>query len=159
MPTWLHTPGCLALVEWSHHHGYLGHEDLFCSSSVYSCHVFLISSASVRSIQFLSFIVPIFAWNVPLVALAFLKRSIVFKKTKVGQRLTEFCQENALVIANTLFQQHKTLHMDFTRCSIPKSDWLYSLQSKMELIHIVSKNKTWSWLWLKLWAPYCKIQA
>ena len=23
------------------------------------------------------------------------------------QRLTEFCQENALVIANTLFQQHK----------------------------------------------------
>ena len=26
---------------------------------------------------------------------------------KVGQRLTEFCQENTLVIANTLFQQHK----------------------------------------------------
>ena len=24
-----------------------------------------------------------------------------------GQRLTEFCQENALVIANTLFQQYK----------------------------------------------------
>ena len=24
-----------------------------------------------------------------------------------GQRLPEFCQENALVIANTLFQQHK----------------------------------------------------
>ena len=24
-----------------------------------------------------------------------------------GQRLTEFCQENALVIANSLFQQHK----------------------------------------------------
>ena len=24
-----------------------------------------------------------------------------------GQRLTEFCQENALVIANTLSQQHK----------------------------------------------------
>ena len=24
-----------------------------------------------------------------------------------GQRLTEFCQENASVIANTLFQQHK----------------------------------------------------
>ena len=24
-----------------------------------------------------------------------------------GQRLTEFCQENVLVIANTLFQQHK----------------------------------------------------
>ena len=35
------------------------------SSSVYSCHLFLISSASVRSIPFLSFIEPIFAWNVP----------------------------------------------------------------------------------------------
>ena len=33
-----------------------------------------------------------------------------------GQRLIEFCQENALVIANTLFQKHeKTLHMDITR--------------------------------------------
>ena len=28
-------------------------------------------------------------------------------QTEVGQRLTEFCQENTLVIANTLFQQHK----------------------------------------------------
>ena len=28
-------------------------------------------------------------------------------QNKVGQRLTEFCQENALIIANTLFQQHK----------------------------------------------------
>ena len=28
-------------------------------------------------------------------------------QNKVGQRITEFCQENALVIANTLFQQHK----------------------------------------------------
>ena len=26
---------------------------------------------------------------------------------ETGQRLTEFCQENALVITNTLFQQHK----------------------------------------------------
>ena len=28
-------------------------------------------------------------------------------RNEVGQRLIEFCQENALVIANTLFQQHK----------------------------------------------------
>ena len=27
--------------------------------------------------------------------------------SEAGQRLIEFCQENALVIANTLFQQHK----------------------------------------------------
>ena len=42
---------CLALDVWSHHCGYLAHEDLFLySSSVYSCH-FLISSASVRSVS------------------------------------------------------------------------------------------------------------
>ena len=44
---------------------------LLYSCSVYSCHLFLISSASVRSIPFLSFIKPIFAWNVPLVSLIF----------------------------------------------------------------------------------------
>ena len=45
---------------------------------MYSCHLFLISSASVRSISFLSFIVSIFVLNVPLVSLIFLKRSLVF---------------------------------------------------------------------------------
>ena len=28
-------------------------------------------------------------------------------QNEAGQRLIEFCQENAVVIANTLFQQHK----------------------------------------------------
>ena len=44
-------------------------------------------------------------------------------QNEAGKRLIEFCQENALVIANTLFQQHKRrLHMDITRWSTPKSD-------------------------------------
>ena len=46
--------------------------------SVYSCHISLIYSTSVRSIQFLSFIEPIFAWNVPVVSLIFLKRFLAF---------------------------------------------------------------------------------
>jgi len=59
-------------------------------------------------------------------------------QNEAGQRLTEFCQENALVIANTLLPttQEKTLHMDITRWSIPKSDcilcsqrWRSSIQS------------------------------
>ena len=37
----------------------------FLYSSVYSCHLLLISSASVRYIPFLSFIMPIFVWNDP----------------------------------------------------------------------------------------------
>ena len=55
--------------------------------------------------------------------------------------------------------QEKTLHMDITRWSILKSDWLYSLQLKMEKLYTVNKNKTGSWLWLRSWSPYCKIQT
>ena len=65
---WVITRSCLS--------GFL--RSLLCSSSMYYCHLFLISSVSVRSILFLSFIVPIFAWNVFLVSLIFLKRSLVF---------------------------------------------------------------------------------
>ena len=44
-------------------------------------------------------------------------------QNKAGQRLIEFCQENTLVIANTLFQQHRRrIHMDITRWSTPKLD-------------------------------------
>ena len=50
----------------------------FLYSSVYFYHLFLISSASVRTISFLSFTMPIFAWYVPLISLIFLKRSLVF---------------------------------------------------------------------------------
>ena len=55
--------------------------------------------------------------------------------------------------------QEKTLHMDITRWSTLKSDWLYSLQPKMEKLYTVSKNKTGSWLWLRSWTPYCKIHT
>ena len=34
-------------------------------------------------------------------------RFVLGVQNEAGQRLTEFCQENALVIANTLFQQQK----------------------------------------------------
>ena len=77
-PTWLHVPGCLALGEWSHRLDYLGCEDLFCTVLLFILPPLLISSASVRPIPFLSFIEPIFSWNVPLVSLIFLKRYLLF---------------------------------------------------------------------------------
>ena len=44
-------------------------------------------------------------------------------QNEAGQRLIEFCQENALVIAPPLpTTQEKTLHMDITRWSTLKSD-------------------------------------
>ena len=58
-----------------------------------------------------------------------------------------------------LTTQEKTLHMDITRWSISKSDWLYYLQPKMQKVNTVSKNKIGSWLWLRSWTPYCQIQT
>ena len=44
-------------------------------------------------------------------------------QNEAGQRLTEFCQETALVIANTFSTtQETTLHMDITKWSTVKSD-------------------------------------
>ena len=43
---------------------------------MYFCYLFWISSSSIRSMPGLSFIVPIFAWNVPLVSLMFLKSQV-----------------------------------------------------------------------------------
>ena len=44
-------------------------------------------------------------------------------QNKAGQRLIEFCQENTLVSNHPLpTTQEKTLHMDISRWSTPKSD-------------------------------------
>ena len=55
--------------------------------------------------------------------------------------------------------QELTLHMDFTRWSVAKSDWLYSLKPMMEKFYTVNKNKTRSWRWLRSWTSYCQIQT
>ena len=76
-PTWLHIPGCLSLDEWSHHHDYLGHEDLFCTVlCILATLLNIFCFCSVHT--FLSFIEPNFAWNVPLVSLISLERSLIF---------------------------------------------------------------------------------
>ena len=48
------------------------------------------------------------------------------------------------------------LHMDITSWATPKSEWLYSLQPKMDRLYTVSKNKTERWLWLRSWTTYCQ---
>ena len=72
-------------------------------------------------------------------------------QNEAGQRLIEFCQENALIIANTLFQQHKRRlctwtspdgrhqnQVDYILCS---QRWKRSIQS--------AKSKMGSRLWLR----------
>ena len=93
-----------------------------CSSSVYSCHLFLISYASVRSIPFLSFIVTIYAWNVPLVSLIFLKRSLVFPILLFSSISLHWSLRKAFlsllcsvyqVPLNTLYQEEKERYILF----------------------------------------------
>ena len=64
---WLTTPSLLS-----------GSWKSFLYSSVYSFHLLLISSLSTRSLPFLSYIMPTFGRNVPLISPIFLKRSLVF---------------------------------------------------------------------------------
>ena len=64
-------------------------------------------------------------------------------RNEAGERLIEFCQENALVIANTLFQQHKrTLYtwtspdgqhrnqIDYTVCSQRRRSSIQSTKTR-----------------------------
>ena len=77
-----------------------------------------------------------------------------------GQRLIEFCRENTLVIANTLFQQHRRRLYTWTS---PDGQYQnqtdYILCSQRWRNYMVSQNKAGSWLWLRSWTPYCKIQT
>ena len=80
-------------------------------------------------------------------------------QNETGQRLIEFYQENTLVIANTLFQQHKTRLDTWTSPDGQYQNQIdYSLQPKMEKLYTISKNKTGSWLLLRSWILYCQIQ-
>ena len=64
-------------------------------------------------------------------------------QNEAGQSLIEFCQENALVIANTFFQQHKRRLYTWTSPDGQHQNQIdYSLQPKMETLYTVSKNKT-----------------
>ena len=47
----------------------------------------------------------------------------------------------------------------FYTWSIPNSNWLYSLQQKMENLYTVSRKKTGIWLWLRSSTPIRKIQS
>ena len=60
-------------------------------------------------------------------------------QNEVGQRLVVFSRECTGHSKHPLpTTQEKTLHMDITRWSTPKSDSLYSLQLKMERLYRVS---------------------
>ena len=110
------------------------------SLSVYSCHLFLISSASVRSIPFLSFIEPI--KRCPFHYRGLECKSRTSRNTWSNMQIWPWDMEWSRAKTNRILPkeltshsqqpltktQEKTLHMDITRWWIPKSDGLYSLR-------------------------------
>ena len=63
---------------------------------------------------------------------------------EAGQRLIEFCQENALVIANSLFQHKRRLYIWTSRDGQYQNQIDYILCSQRWRSYTVSKNKTGS---------------
>ena len=64
-------------------------------------------------------------------------------QNEVRQRLTVLPRECTGRSKHPLPKiREKTLQVDITRWSTPKSDWLYSLQPKMEKLYTDNKNKT-----------------
>ena len=90
-PTWLCIPGCLALSEWSHHLGYLGHYDLFCRVLLCilatSSNIFCFCQVHTVAVLYCG----IFAWNVPLVEQV---RSL--KTMFAGKKKKKKCPKNGL---------------------------------------------------------------
>ena len=73
-------------------------------------------------------------------------RKFGFKvQSEAGQRLTEFCQENALVIANTHFQKHKkSLYILTSPDGQYRNQTDCILCSRIWEALTVSRNKMWS---------------
>ena len=80
-------------------------------------------------------------------------------QNEAGQRLVEFCQKNALVIANTLFQQHKRRLYTWTSPDGQHRNQIDYILCSQRWRSSISKNKTGSWLWLRSWTPYCQIET
>ena len=65
-------------------------------------------------------------------------------QNEAGQKLIEFCQENTMAIANTLFQQHKRRHCTWTSPDGQHQNQIDYILCSQRWRSSVSKNKTGS---------------
>ena len=76
------------------------------------------------------------------------------------ERLIEFCQENALVIANTLFQQHKRRLYTWTSPDGHTEIRLIIFFAAKDGEALYSQQKQdRELMWLRTWTPYCQMQT
>ena len=123
-------------------------------SSVYSRHLFLISSASIRSIPFLSFIEPIFAWDIPLVSLIFLKRSLVFpilssSSISLHWSLRKDFLSLLAILWNSAF---RWIYFSFSR--LPFASLLFSAIGKASSARDWADQSLWG-LWVLVCTRFC----
>ena len=117
-------------------------EPVHCSMSDSNCCVFICNRFLGRQVR--CFGIPISLRIFQFVVINIVKFGLGVQN-EVGQRLIEFCQENTLIIASTLFQNtredstHGHHQMANTEIRL-----IIFLQLKMEKLYTVSKNKTWS---------------
>ena len=81
-------------------------------------------------------------------------------RNEAGQRLIEFGQENALVVANTLFQQHKRRLYTWTSPDGQHQNQIdYILCSQRWRNSIQSAKKDQELTVARIMTPYCQIQT
>ena len=113
-----------------------------------SCHLFLIPSASVRSIQFLYFIVPIFAWNVHLVSPIFLNRFLVFPILLLSSISLHWSLGKAFlsllaVLWNSAF---RWVYLSFSPLPFSFLSYLYVKPSQTTILPFCI-SFSWGWAW------------
>jgi len=116
---------------------------------VYSCHLFLISSAFVRSILFLSFTVPMFAWYIPLVSLVFLKISLVFpillfSSVSLHYSLREAFLSLLAILWNSAF---RWLYLSFSPLPFTSLPFSAFVRPPQTIILCFCISFSWGWFW------------
>ena len=81
------------------------------------------------------------------------------EQNRAGQSLTVIPKEDTGHRKHPLSTtKEMTLHTDIIRWTVPKSNWLHSLQLKIVNLYTISKNNTVNGLWHRWWAPYFKFR-
>jgi len=121
------------------------------SSSIYSCHLFLISSASVSSIRFLFFTVPVFTWNVPLVYLIFLTRSLVFPILLFSSISLHWSLKKAFLSLLAIVWNYAFSWVYLSLSPLPFTSLLFLAICKASLKNTLPSWISFSWGWF--WSP------
>ena len=82
-------------------------------------------------------------------------------QNEAGQRLTEFCQENALVTANLFFQQTKddSTHGHHQMVNTELRLIIFFAAKGGEALYSQQQQDRELTVWLRSWTPHCQVQT